>query len=141
MESRLDGSVLDSFTQRLGRDGELMTSRRLIEDRPVTRMWRRIEVNFTYRGIIGGDSTSQINLWRRGKKHVAVFDEGLSVRPRHRTNRESSSTGHLERSSRPNGKQCHHLAVGRRLDRPLTAFCSKRGNVSAMPGRYIELMR
>jgi hypothetical protein len=31
-------------------------------------------MNFTYRGIIGGDSTMQIRLWRQGKKTVAVFD-------------------------------------------------------------------
>jgi hypothetical protein len=31
-------------------------------------------MNFTYRGTIGGDSTMQIRLWRRGKKTVAVFD-------------------------------------------------------------------
>jgi hypothetical protein len=104
-------------------------------------MWRRIEMNFTYRGIIGGDSTMQINLWRRGRKHVAVFDEELPVRPQRRTNRESLSTGHLKRSSRPNGKQCHHLAVGRQLDWPLMAFAARGGKVSAMPDRCIKLMR
>jgi hypothetical protein len=65
-----------------------MISRRLIEDRPVTRMWRRTEVNFVYRGIIGGDSTHQINIWRRGKKHVAVFDCELPVSRTRRIRRE-----------------------------------------------------
>jgi hypothetical protein len=103
-----------------------MISRRLIEAWPVTRMWRRIEMNFTYRGIIGGDSTMQINIWRRGKKHVAVFDEELPVRPQRRTNRESLSTGHLKRSSRPNGKQCHHFTAGRQLDELQRNFTEKR---------------
>ena len=85
MGSRLDGSVLDSFTQRLGR---MALSRTPIEDRPVTRMGRRIEMNFTYRGIIGGDSTHQINIWRRGKKHVAVFDCELPIRRIRRIRRE-----------------------------------------------------
>jgi hypothetical protein len=92
-------------------------------------------MNFTYRGIIGGDSTMQINIWRRGKKHVAVFDEELLVRPQRRTNRESLSTGHLKRSSKPNGKQCHHFAAGRQSDWPLMAFAATGGKVSAMPDR------
>jgi hypothetical protein len=104
-------------------------------------MWRRIEMNFTYKGIIGGDSTMQINLWRRGKKHVAIFDEGLPVRPQYRTNRESLSTGHLKRSSRPNGEHYHHFAAGRQLDWPVMAFAARGGKVSAMPDRCIKLMR
>ena len=36
---------------------------------------------------------SQINLWRRGRKHVAVFDEELPVRPRRGAEFNNELTG------------------------------------------------
>jgi hypothetical protein len=51
---------------------------------------KRIKMNFTYRGTIGGDSTMQIRLWRQGKKTVAVFDGEWRVSRQKRINHDDN---------------------------------------------------
>jgi hypothetical protein len=89
-------------------------------------------MNFTYRGIIGGDSTSQINLWRRGKKHVAVFDGELPVSRMRRIRREMLLAEDFSLPKGPHDRHSHHLVIGRAKpshEASATAVCvaSQRG--------------
>jgi len=70
-------------------------------------------MNFTYRGIIGGDSTSQINLWRRGKKHVAVFDGELPVSRMRRIRREMLLAEDFSLPKGPHDRHSHQFVIGR----------------------------
>ena len=64
-------------------------------------------MNFVYRGIIGGDSTHQINIWRRGKKHVAVFDGELPVSRMGSINEETLLAGDLSLSKGLHDRHSH----------------------------------
>lgn len=70
-------------------------------------------MNFTYKGPVGG----QINLWRRGRKHVAVFDGELPVSRMRSINREMLLAGDFSLPKGPHDRHSHPFVIGRAKSR------------------------